>query len=294
MRILLADDNAQVRRMLSSYLSKNGHEVETAKDGRAAWELILANQEGFDLVFADVKMPVMNGLELLEKIQENDIEVPVIIMTGYAVIELTMKAFKLGAFDFLTKPFEFESLLATLEKIASLRSTRLDLLNISKYYQASLGYAIPSHTKYIHSLIPALQNHYKPLCDLARQNANSIGSCLFEAVQNAIIYGNLGIDAKLRETSLTDFLALLKQRQDDISYQKKMVRIRAELSVKALKFEVEDEGEGFDPSTLPDFHNPESLLPRGRGLFIIHSYMDKVSWNEKGNCLTMTKTLEKE
>ena len=47
-------------------------------------------------------MPVMNGLELLEKIKENDFDIPVIIMTGYAVIELTLKAFKLGAFDFLT------------------------------------------------------------------------------------------------------------------------------------------------------------------------------------------------
>jgi CheY-like chemotaxis protein len=294
MRILIADDNAQVRKMLSSYLIKNGHNAETANDGKAAWKMLERDRQAFDLVFADIKMPIMNGLELLEKMRENDYEVPVIIMTGYAVIELSLKAFKLGAFDFLTKPFEFNSLLSTLNKIASIRSTRLNQLDIAKRYQAVIQYEIPSHTKYLHALIPALQNHYHPLCDLSRHNSNSIGSCLFEAVQNAIIYGSLEMDGKLREDSLGDFAKLQKQRQEDPVFCNRPVKIRAELSAERLKFEIEDLGNGFDPASLPDYHKPDSLMPSGRGLFIIRSYMDEVHWNTVGNCITMIKYLDRD
>lgn len=291
MRILVIDDNAQVRKMLSSFLMKNRHQVISAKDGKEGWEIIKEEDSSLDLIFADVKMPVMNGLELLEKIRQNELDIPIIIMTGYAVIELTLKAFKLGAFDFLTKPFEFDSLLVTLDKVESLKSTKLDLLEITKDYKASIHYAIPSHTKYLKSVIPALHAHYKPLCELVGNETHGIGSSLFEVIQNAIVYGNLGVSSSIREKSLEKFLALLKKRQVDPLFFNKRVTIDAELSAEKLIFTVQDEGSGFDTSSLPDYYNPDSLMPSGRGLFIVHSHMDEVQWNETGNTITLVKYL---
>ena len=92
MDILVIDDNAQVRKMLSSYLIKNGHVVEMANDGKQGWDMIERVNGQYDLIFADIKMPVMNGLELLEKIHAKQLDIPVIIMTGYAVIELTSQS----------------------------------------------------------------------------------------------------------------------------------------------------------------------------------------------------------
>ncbi len=292
MRILVIDDNAQVRKMLGEYLIKNRHSVEIAEDGKQGWGMVSKPEATFDLIFADIKMPVMNGLEFLEKLRENDIEIPVIMMTGYAIVEITMKAFKLGAFDFLIKPFEFKPLLATLDKIASLRATKRELVNISRFYKAKVEFSIPSQTKYVKSIVPNLQDHYKPLCHLYKQDVNGIASCLFEAIMNAIIYGSFGLGSSASKESPEEFNSLIQQKQTIPEFADKTVTIRADLSPERLQFEIEDQGPGFDIGLLPDFSRPMDTLPAGKGLFIIHSHMDSVVWNDSGNCITMVKYLK--
>ncbi len=292
MNILVVDDNAQVRRMLSSYLSKNGHQAEMANDGKQAWDLISRPDSSYDLIFTDIKMPVMNGLELLEEMRSNDLDIPVIIMTGYAVIELTLKAFKLGAYDFLTKPFEFDPLLVTLEKIESLRKDKQQMAKASEFYEAKVQFSIPSKLEYIDSLIPILQGHYKYLCEFYKQDTLGIASCIFEAVRNAILYGNLALDPEMKKRSAQEFSNLTKKRESNPEFVERKVIIRAELNQRHLKFEIEDQGKGFDIEALPDFRDPASPVPEGKGLFIIHSKMDEVQWNETGNCLTMIKLLQ--
>ncbi len=292
MNILVVDDNAQVRRMLSSYLAKNGHQAEMANDGKQAWDLISQSNASYDLIFTDIKMPVMNGLELLEKMRSNNLDIPVIIMTGYAVIELTLKAFKLGAYDFLTKPFEFDPLLETLDKIESLRKDKLQMAKVSEFYEAKIQFSIPSKLNHIKSLIPVLQGHYKYLCEFYKQDVHGIASCIFEAVRNAVLFGNLELDPKMKKASSKDFYSLSQKRESIPEYAERKVLIRAELNQKFLKFEVEDQGKGFDVESLPDFKDPTSPMPEGKGLFIVYSNMDEVHWNETGNCLTMTKYLQ--
>ncbi|MBU3918033.1 response regulator, partial [bacterium] len=292
MNILVVDDNAQVRRMLSSYLAKNGHQTEMANDGKQAWDLISQSNEAYDLIFTDIKMPVMNGLELLEKMRSSDLDIPVIIMTGYAVIELTLKAFKLGAYDFLTKPFEFDPLLVTLDKIESLRKNKQGMAKVSEFYEANVQFSIPSKLEYIKSLIPILQGHYKYLCEFYRKDIHSIASCIFEAVRNAILHGNLELDSEARKLPAKEFSSLIRKRESTPEFINRKVIIRAELNQKHLKFEVEDQGKGFDTASLPDFKDPESPMPDRKGLFIVYSNMDEVRWNEAGNCLTMIKHLQ--
>lgn len=294
MDILVIDDNAQVRKMLSSYLIKNGHIVEMANDGKQGWDLIDRVKGDYDLIFTDIKMPVMNGLELLEKIRAANLDIPVIIMTGYAVIELTLKAFKLGAYDFLTKPFEFKPLLATLDKIESLKVSKQEMVNISKFYSATVEFTIPSKTGLLKSLIPNLQSHFKPLCDFYRVDSHAIASCLFETTRNAIVYGNLGLDPSLKEQSIDRFNDMIIEREAMPEYSEKQVNIRAELSSKELRFLVADQGSGFDTSNVPMFDENMKTLPSERGMFIVSSNMDEVSWNEKGNEITMVKRMGRE
>ncbi len=294
MHILIIDDNAQIRKMLSSYLIKNGHTVEVANDGKQGWHLIEGSNSQYDLVFTDIKMPAMNGLELLEMIRQKDLDIPVIIMTGYAVIELTLKAFKLGAYDFLTKPFEFKLLLATLEKIESIKATKQELVNIAEYYNATINFTIPSKIKLLKSLIPTIQSHFKPLCELLKTDSHAIASCLFEAVRNAIVYGNLEISPDLKDQSVDQFNNAIIEREKDPSFSNKRVHIKAELNSNFLKFEVEDQGRGFDPSKLPCYDDSMKTLPSERGIFLVMSNMDEVTWNETGNRITMVKRLKSE
>lgn len=293
MDILVIDDNAQVRKMLSSYLIKNGHVVEMANDGKQGWDMIDRSNGDYDLIFTDIKMPVMNGLELLEKIHSRGFDIPVIVMTGYAVIELTLKAFKLGAYDFLTKPFEFKPLLTTLDKIESIKADKEAMINVSQYYQASVQFRIPSKTKYLKNIIPMLHSHFKPLCDFYKIDSHAIASCLFETIRNAIVFGNLEVNPAIKRESIDRFNDLIREREAMDQFAGRQVIIRGDFDQEALKFEVEDQGEGFDVSAVPRYDESMKSLPESRGMFIVTSSMDHVEWNEKGNCIKMFKYLKK-
>lgn len=108
-RILVADDESDITTVLADILSEQGYEVETAGDGMEAWTRF--QSESFDLVVTDLKMPEMGGLELLRRIQEQGRSALVIIMTGFATVETAIEALKIGAFDYILKPFKVGELL---------------------------------------------------------------------------------------------------------------------------------------------------------------------------------------
>jgi DNA-binding NtrC family response regulator len=113
-RILVVDDDRAVLQSCENILADEGHVVETAGSGAAGLELL--KHRSFDLALVDLKMPGMNGLELLEAARRLHPELVVIIFTGYATIETAVEAIKLGAFNYVTKPFKASELVATVEK----------------------------------------------------------------------------------------------------------------------------------------------------------------------------------
>ncbi len=118
-RILLADDDASLRRVLEVKLKQRGYGVATAGDGITALAELKRNK--FDLLITDMKMPNMSGLDLLERTRQEWPDLQVIMMTAFATISQAVEAVKLGAFDYLTKPFEDEQLFVAVEKAARFR-----------------------------------------------------------------------------------------------------------------------------------------------------------------------------
>ncbi len=114
-KILIADDDASLRRVLQFKLKQNGYNVSVAEDGQKAYELL--KNKRFDILLCDMKMPGLNGIELLEKSKDVQPDLQVILITAFATIGQAVEAIKLGAFDYLTKPFEDKQLLATIEKV---------------------------------------------------------------------------------------------------------------------------------------------------------------------------------
>jgi len=108
-RILVVDDEAGMRRSLAILLRREGYAVTEAADGRAALERLGADVH--DLVIADLRMEPVSGLELLAQVKRAAPDVEVIVMTAYGTIETAVEAMKLGAFDFITKPFQAEEIL---------------------------------------------------------------------------------------------------------------------------------------------------------------------------------------
>jgi two-component system response regulator HydG len=115
MNIMIVDDEKIVRESLFHWFTKLGHTVEKASSGFEALERLEKNP--FDLLFVDIRMPQMNGIELLEKVKQEHPDTIVIIITAYGSIETAVKAMQLGASDYLLKPFKPDYLSLVMEKI---------------------------------------------------------------------------------------------------------------------------------------------------------------------------------
>lgn len=120
--VLVVDDELIVRESLYHWFKKEGYRAETAPSGEAALECLA--KERFDILFVDMKMPGMDGLELVEKTQEHYPESSVVIITAYGSIDTAVTAMKKGASDYLLKPFKPDQLSLVMEKI--LRHKQLD------------------------------------------------------------------------------------------------------------------------------------------------------------------------
>lgn len=121
-RILLADDDAALRRVIQFKLKQKGYAVTVAEDGAAALEAI--KRERYDLLLSDMKMPGLNGIELLEQAKASQPDLDVILVTAYAEISQAVQAVKLGAADYLTKPFEDDQLFIAIEKTLNVKKLR--------------------------------------------------------------------------------------------------------------------------------------------------------------------------
>ena len=136
-KILVIDDERAIRNTLKEILEMESHEVETAENGRIA--LDKAKQQQFDLIFSDIKMPELDGMELLTALREAEIDSPVVMISGHGTIETAVECIKKGAFDFIIKPIDLNRLLITtknaLEKKTLQRSAKVLTKKVSAKYQ---------------------------------------------------------------------------------------------------------------------------------------------------------------
>ena len=132
-KILVVDDEKSIRNTLKDILETEEHEVITAEDGPSALQSF--SEQKFDVVLCDIKMQEMDGIEVLEKIIEQSIDVPVIMISGHADIEIAVDAIKKGAFDFLEKPLDLNRLLITLRNALE----RSDLITETKVLKRKIS-----------------------------------------------------------------------------------------------------------------------------------------------------------
>jgi DNA-binding NtrC family response regulator len=125
-KILVVDDELSIRESLRGWLQLDGYQVETAAGGQEA--LTRNGENRFDIMLIDVKMPEMDGLTLLKKIKENDADIAVVMMTAHGAIRDAVEAMKLGAYDYLLKPFDLEELSLTIEKLVQMQTLAMENL----------------------------------------------------------------------------------------------------------------------------------------------------------------------
>ena len=111
-KILIIDDEKAIRNALRDILEHEKHKVEEAEDGAAGLEM--AKKGGFDVVLCDIKMPKLDGMEMLEKLMAHDDSIPVVMISGHGTIDTAVEALKKGAFDFIQKPPDLNRILVTI------------------------------------------------------------------------------------------------------------------------------------------------------------------------------------
>ena len=122
MKILVVDDEEGARELFSTILNEEGYEVTLAKDGQEAFALF--QETPFDLVITDIKMPVMDGLQLLQEIRNTGSKIEVILVTAYGEVETYLKAMSLGAAEYINKPIRIKELKRIVHKVLTERRAR--------------------------------------------------------------------------------------------------------------------------------------------------------------------------
>ncbi|MDU0458309.1 MAG: sigma-54 dependent transcriptional regulator [Geobacteraceae bacterium] len=136
--ILVVDDEAVIRDGLQRTLAGDRFEVETCKSGHAAIELL--QEKEYDLIITDLKMPGMNGIEVLKAVKGLQPDIPVIMITGYATVDTAVEAMKNGATDYITKPFTPQQILEKIERSLEQRSVMIDDMFLKKEITSHHGF----------------------------------------------------------------------------------------------------------------------------------------------------------
>ncbi len=132
-RVLIVEDEKLIRWSLRQKLSARGYQVTDVENGKAAFEAI--NAGVYDLILLDYKLPDTTGLDILRKVRETDGDVVVIMMTAYSSIESAVDAIKLGAYDYITKPFDMDHVLRTADKALETTTLRREVRELRRHIE---------------------------------------------------------------------------------------------------------------------------------------------------------------
>jgi two-component system response regulator HydG len=167
-RILVVDDEPAARSGLEKLLKQAGHDVCVAADGEEA--LAVASEQPPDVVVTDLKMPKMDGMALLTKLREQDVNLPVIVATAFGDVESAVAAMRAGAADFITKPIDFDVLSVAIERCVEHRTIRAEAENLRRHLRERDSEGL----KGLLGTSPAMQKVYR----VARQVAGSKATVL--------------------------------------------------------------------------------------------------------------------
>ncbi len=129
-KVLIVDDDLIIRQMLETFLQNQGMEVISATDGKAA--LTILEKEKFDIILTDLMMPNMSGIELMQEASSKGINPPFIIMTAFGTIQTAVEAMRIGAFDYITKPFNLNELIIIINRALSISKLQIENFFLKK------------------------------------------------------------------------------------------------------------------------------------------------------------------
>ncbi len=286
--VLVVDDSPIDARLAANILRKRlGLHVIFAADGVEAMEAIQLHRPC--AVLTDLMMPRMDGLELVHEICKRFPHTPVILMTASGGEQVATQALQTGAASYVPKRVLHEQLPAVMTQVLSAgraERRRRQFLEGLKHVHCEL--ALENDVGLVPVFIGYIQEH---LAGMGLCDANGhirAGVALEEAIVNGMHHGNLELSSKLKEGNKDEYTRQARERLHQSPYRNRRLHVYATITPAQAVFVLRDEGPGFDVSKVPDPTDPENLLlPSGRGLLLIRTFMDDVTHNETGNEITL-------
>ena len=288
--ILIVDDQQLHRELAFQFLSRiPGMKGIFAESGEEALHQIAL--ETPDLVLTDLRMPGMDGLDLVRKVQEAYASLPVILMTSYGSEQLAVRAMAAGAASYVPKADLADSLADTVQQVLSVAQARRHREMIFHCIRSTeTDLELANDPELIPPLVGFFQDNLHRIGFGDECMRTRVGIALMEAVSNAMFHGNLEVSSALRKEDQADYHRLVEERRHREPYASRRVRLSARETSEQISYTINDSGPGFRPADLPDPTAPENLLRlNGRGLFLMRTFMDSVQFNERGNEITLTK-----
>ncbi|PCI27480.1 MAG: hypothetical protein COB67_08410 [SAR324 cluster bacterium] len=291
--MLLVDDEALIREVTREMLEDHIAEYIEAENGQEALDLL--EQREVDLILTDIRMPVMDGMELIRKVRRDHLDIPIVVMSSFSDEKTILQALREGANNFLRKPtniHEFERvILPILHNLEQKKAHAFDAQSIRQLSgELSLNNEISLISGTVEYLLQPLQSGpFAP-------RMHSLKIALYETLINAIEHGNLEITQEEKEATLKNnrFNHLYQERFRNPVFRNRQILIRYEYQPHHVSFTIQDEGKGFNWAA--QANSPTSLFSKsGRGIALTRIYVDEMIYNEKGNqVMLMLRDEEKE
>ena len=293
--VLVVDDSLADRILVKGLIGRDESvTVETATNGMEALASIARAVP--DLVVTDLVMPEIDGLKVVEEVKRQWPAVPVVLMTSRGNEEIASEALKRGAAGYVAKSRLNTDLAHTVNNLLNIAASRTDFDHVmGRMSTVEFSMSLDNDWKRVNTFVKFFQDGVAPMGLFDQTDRTRMGVALTEALLNAILHGNLGVNSELREEGLQLFFDQARQRSEEKPYRDRRVFVDARWTREECEFVIRDEGEGFDVSALPDPTDPENLVrASGRGVMLMQMFMSDVHFNEKGNEVRMVKRREEE
>jgi anti-sigma regulatory factor (Ser/Thr protein kinase) len=212
-------------------------------------------------------------------------------MTAHGSEDVAIQALRKGAASYVPKKSLARDLAETLDDVLSAtQADRNSRRIVDSLMRHETHFVLQNETGLIAPLVGYLEDTLARIQLCEPSGLMLLGVALHEALTNAIFHGNLELSSDLKENDEKAYYRLAEERKKQLPYKDRRVFVAATLSRQEATFVVRDQGQGFDPATLPDPNDPANMdRISGRGLLLIQTFMDRVEHNEIGNQITMIK-----
>jgi len=283
--LLVVDDEPYNLEIISEFLESEGYELVTAQDGAEALAVLEREPKRFSSVILDRMMPGVDGIAVLQKIK-SDPELrllPVIMQTAAASREQILEGLQLGAYYYLTKPFEPEMLASVVRTAVRDHSNHVATLERVEVWRHA--FALVTHSKFELRTLEEARNLAAVIADRA-PNPNTVTLGLTELLINAVEHGNLGITyaEKSRLLADGDWESEVQRRLTLPEYAAKRVRVDVARDTNALRIAIVDEGEGFEWQRYLEMDPARVFDSHGRGIAMARKLsFSEVTYVGRGN-----------